>query len=134
MAEPKHDAAYLLEAALWFEYCAAFDVNITTPAAKNMGLAHVHLVRSQAGGLLPAVPDPLGASRLLGDRTVADLHPAAAGPDWRAWASSRFQHAWGDFLQRNDAKNDPQYDTIKDLYLKVISTAKRGVDGQARTH
>lgn len=131
MQAPAANSAYLLEAAQWFEFCRAHDANMTTPGLKNAGLAHVHLVRSKEGKVLPFVPDVLGASRLLGDVGFSRLHPTAATPEWRTWASTRFQTFWGDFLTRPDAKNDPQYDTIKGLYLKVISHKSKGIDARA---
>ena len=125
MKEEPHDPALLLEAAVWFEHCAAYDANMSTPSTKNLGLAHVHLVRStKAPGPLPFVPDPVGAAGILhaaGGEPFAALHPGAATPEWKAWASARFQAMWGEFLARPDATNDAQYDTIKDLYTKVVT-------------
>ena len=104
---------------------------MTTPNVKNMGLAHVHLVRSTKapkGSLPPAVPDPLGDSKLLSDdmRTFRELHPAATGTEWKTWASTRFQVGWGDFLSRPDARDDAQYETIRDLYAKVTTASRSG--------
>ena len=90
-----------------------------------MGLAHVHLVRStKEAKPLPFIPDPLGDARLLhpdDPKTFAEIHPDAATADWKGWASSRFQVSWGEFLARPDATNDAQYDTIKDLYTRVVT-------------
>ena len=54
-----HDATYLYEAAMWFETLYRYDRNMTTANVKNMGLAHVHLVRSTKGKASPSVPDIL---------------------------------------------------------------------------
>ena len=63
-----HDATYLYEAAMWFETLYRYDRNMTTANVKNMGLAHVHLVRSTKGKAPPpTVPDILGNSGLLHD-------------------------------------------------------------------
>ena len=124
-----HDATYLYEAAMWFETLYRYDRNMSTANVKNMGLAHVHLVRSTKGKAPPPiVPDILGASRLLHDeqQTFEQLHPQAMSPDWKTWSSSRFQVGWGDFLGRPEAVQDPQYETIRDLYAKV-TTASRGM-------
>jgi len=55
-----------------------------------------------------------------------DLHPGASAASWKTWASGRFQVAWGDFLSRPDASSDPQYETIRDLYVKVTTASRSG--------
>lgn len=35
---------------------------------------------------------------------------------WKAWSTARFVATWGEFLQRPDAANDPQFNTIKQMY------------------
>lgn len=127
LRDDMHDSQFLYEAAMWFEQLYAYDVNMTTANVKNMGLAHVHLVRSTKGKApVPSVPDILGASGLLSDVSVpfAELHPQAVGADWKTWSSARFQVGWGDFLSRPDAAQDPQYATIRDLYAKVTTASR----------
>jgi hypothetical protein len=122
-----HDATYLYEAATWFETLYRYDRNMTTANIKNMGLAHVHLVRSTKGKAPPpTVPDILGNSGLLHDnqQPFAELHPQAVTGDWKTWSSSRFQVGWGDFLSRPEAVKDPQYETIRDLYAKVTTASR----------
>ena len=127
LREDIHDATYLYEAAMWFETLYRYDKNMTTANIKNMGLAHVHLVRSTKGKAPPPiVPDILGASGLLHDeqQPFEQLHPQAVSPDWKTWSSSRFQVGWGDFLGRPEAVKDPQYETIRDLYAKVTTASR----------
>ena len=112
---------------MWFETLYRYDKNMTTANVKNMGLAHVHLVRSTKGKAPPpTVPDILGASGLLHDaqQPFEKLHPQAVSADWKPWSSSRFQVGWGDFLQRPEAVQDPQYETIRDLYAKVTTASR----------
>ena len=122
-----HDATYLYEAAMWFETLYRYDRNMTTANVKNMGLAHVHLVRSTKGKAPPpTVPDILGNSGLLHDeqQSFAELHPQSITADWKTWSSARFQVGWGDFLSRPEAVKDPQYETIRDLYAKVTTASR----------
>ena len=114
---------YLFEAAVWLEYCRAYDHDLPTHTVKNSGLADVHLVRSSKDGDPPTVRDIFASNAILGPTSFADLHPNATGPGWKTWASDRFVSAWGDFLQRDDAHLDAQYDTIKSLYTTVTKHA-----------
>jgi len=116
---------HLFEAAIWLEYCLAYDLNPPTSVAKNLGLVHVHLVRSQNADALGFVPDILGETQLLNEtmHTIKELYPAAYGPDWKSWSSTRFTVAWADFLSRDDAQLDPQYDTIVNIYTSVTKKA-----------
>lgn len=118
---------YLFEAAQWLEYCLQYDAYVPTHIVKNSGLADVHIVRS-APSSSSRKPFATKLPDILGDRLVlspnmqrfADLHPNATGDEWKTWASERFTKAWGDFLQRSDASEDPQYETIRGIYEKVV--------------
>lgn len=120
---------YLIEAAQWLEYCLEYDAHLPTHTVKNSGLANVHLVRSRVDAnrrrALPKVPDILGSKPILSPSMLSfeELHPRASGPEWKTWASERFSKAWGEFLNRTDATQDPQYSTIKDIYDTVITQA-----------
>ncbi|KAJ8599309.1 hypothetical protein CTAYLR_005324 [Chrysophaeum taylorii] len=113
---------HLVEAAQWLEYCIKYDPNLPTHTVKNSGLADVHLVRSTTDKHKPpAVPDLLGNKPILSANMsrFADLHPRALGAEWKTWASERFTLAWGEFLERKDATDDPQYDTIRHIFDSV---------------
>lgn len=119
----------LIEATQWLEYCLEYDGHLPTHTVKNSGLADVHLVRSRVDATkrraLPNVPDIFGRKPILSPSMLsfAQLHPRAGGSEWKTWASERFSMAWGEFLNRADATEDPQYDTIRDIYDSVIKQA-----------
>ena len=106
------------------EYCVAYDALVSAAALKNLGLAHMNLVRSRGREQLRATRDVFQDRALLNHthfRPFDDQHAAAFGPEWKTWASSRFQFAWGEFLRRPEAKRDPQYETIAGIYAQVTS-------------
>lgn len=47
--------------------------------------------------------------------------------DWKRWSADRFTTLWKHFLERPEAKKDPQYKTIKTMYETVLKAASQGV-------
>uniref|UniRef100_A0A7S3NHK6 Uncharacterized protein n=1 Tax=Aureoumbra lagunensis TaxID=44058 RepID=A0A7S3NHK6_9STRA len=126
----KRRIRHLFEAAIWLEYCIKYDNHLTTAAVKNSGLADVHIVKSPTLSQSPNVTDLFEYHKVLAGpdqkmKTFSDLFPQAFSSDYKTWASERFMYAWGDFLQREDARNDAQYDTIKDIYMTVTSKGRK---------
>lgn len=103
-------ACYFLESATALEGAGA-------PSAllKNLGLSHLHLVRSKLpdSKLLPPVPDVLHTMK---DKVVEWPNEQLG---WKAWSSLRFADAWGRFVAHRDARQDPQFDTIYEMYTAV---------------
>jgi hypothetical protein len=120
----KDDPQPLVDAVYWLENSVLLEQpNVPTALLKNVGLAHVHFVQSgNIGG--GAMPEP-----------SADLFGTTKAIGWPAdkckeWAATRFMHYWGMFLQRGEAKEDPQYGTIKQMYEAVQVRRGRGEGGQ----
>jgi hypothetical protein len=42
---------------------------------------------------------------------------------WRDWSGDRFMTCWGLFLEKDDSKQDSQYNLIKGLYEQVKQKA-----------
>ena len=109
-------AVYFLESAIALESGRNF--TIPSYLYKNAGLAHVHLIQRKdiaANILPPPTNDPF--------RTL----PLLAWPtgEWTSWSSDRFVQYWGKFLKRKDAKADPQYQTIKSMYITATNGKKK---------
>lgn len=136
---PLVEAIYFLESCIYLErgvanisahskispYSSVNDQNAKISALlfKNAGLGHVHLVQN----------------KLLNDHDsdlyepINDLFQTVDAIKWpingsiKKWSSDRFLVLWGSFLSHPDAKQDHQYETIKNIYEKAVSaTATSG--------
>ncbi len=136
---PLVEAIYFLESCIYLErgvantsthskispYSSVNDPNakISALLLKNAGLGHVHLVQN----------------KLLNDHDsesyepINDLFQTLDEINWpisgniKKWSSDRFLVLWGSFLSHPDAKQDHQYETIKNIYEKAVSaTAASG--------
>lgn len=119
---PDEKTRFLFEAAMWLEYCLAYDPKLPTHTLKNAGLADVHLVQSPATAPLIPDDDVLALySHLFSPNGTSfhHLHPEAFGVKWKTWAAARFTEAWGQFLGRPDAQEDPSFATIRDIYTRA---------------
>src|SRR3546814_5376909 len=103
LTQPEH-----LVVACYFRESATALEGSTAPSAllKNLGLCHLHLVRSKLPDdqALPSVADVL---HTLQDQSI---DWPSGRPGWKAWSSLRFLEAWGRFAVHRDAKQDPQLD------------------------
>jgi hypothetical protein len=63
-----------------------------------------------------------------------NLRPLEGQPGvaWRTWASQRFTDCWGEFLRRPDAKNDPSYQGIKNIY-EAVTKASSSSTGSSKS-
>jgi hypothetical protein len=113
---PLVESLYLLESAVYMEG----EVEAPTSLLKNLGLGHVHLVQNKILTSENSIQPKEDYLHLL---EKISWPSAEGGVRWKEWSAHRFQHAWGLFLQRKDANQDPQYATIKNLYEKVIQAA-----------
>lgn len=118
----EHSQAHYLSLACYFlESGVALEQrNASAGALKNLGLAHLHLVKSELpdDAPLPLPPDVL--------RTIRGK--AISWPDgarWKNWCSVRFVHAWGAFLAHKDANSDPQFTSIQKMYTSVLKSTTK---------
>ena len=101
-----------------------------------MGLAMVHIVKTVAQSLPAAVQTTTQLlewadrhSQQVGVGAVKEL-PAWQLEQWKTFAASRFQVAWGEFLKREGADQDPSYARIKGIYEDVMKAARAGAEGR----
>mmetsp|Transcript_72656 Transcript_72656/g.206890 ORF Transcript_72656/g.206890 Transcript_72656/m.206890 type:complete len:880 (-) Transcript_72656:73-2712(-) len=127
-----------VEAATWFEVCEAQDPDYATHNLKNLGLAMVHIVKTQ-GQAPPNGPHTITLLEWAANHTREQGRDPVKGPaavsQWKDYAAERFKSAWGDFLAKPNAKTDPSYESIKGIYESVMQSVKAGVaaQGQAAT-
>lgn len=88
---------------------------------KNLGLCHLHIVRSKLSDEKP-LPDVVDVLHTLRDN-ITPWPANQAG--WKQWSSFRFLDAWGRFVVHRDAKLDPQFDTISQMYASVARKAAK---------
>lgn len=97
---------------------------------KNAGLAYLHIIKSKgistddfesyfkAGfdifNLIPGA-SPKVIWPVMGEDEVTDV---------KVWCVSKFVEYWKEFLSRKDAKHDPQYETIKNIYETATGAAE----------
>lgn len=136
----------LVEALSWLEIARMNDELVSgSPSLwKNLGVGYMHMVRTgTAGENLPKLPP---VKDLFSDTTNEKLtrsidniwwndkvdkrtkgrHMANDNKDWKKWASSRWEVTWGKFLEMEEAKSDPSYATIKNIYDSVmVSSGKK---------
>jgi hypothetical protein len=111
-----------------------------TSLLKNTGLAHVHLMKNM---ILSKGPDGVGSSTTQAkflpsiDRdvfgTLEEIKwPSSSkymvDPDkdtYIQWSSARFLYCWGEFINRQDARQDPQYAVIKQTYDSLYGVIKK---------
>jgi len=92
---------------------------------KNLGLGYLHMVRSEETGF------PMLDELLFVDfdkfmpLTLRDTWWDGNTIDWKTWASNRWEVTWGEFLQMEDAKLDPSYESVKSIYEAVMKSIKR---------
>ena len=102
----------------WAEKASAF----APPSSLSSG--------GEAGGRLPSefstAPGKTPASNLVPD--------VGFGDGWKSWAGERFQAAWGEFLQRPDARRDSSYESIKGIVEKVSKSVKPKATQQQHHH
>lgn len=137
---PLIDAIYWLESAVILETRTLKKGDkVPYPLLKNAGLAHVHLIQSKllrkilddrGDRALPLPNDILSTATMIewpgylkdGSWAGAPLspqeleNPTYIASVYRDWSTSRFVKLWGRFIEDEDAKNDPQFPTIKTMY------------------
>ena len=137
---PLIDAIYWLESAVALEsHTLRKGDRVPYPLLKNTGLAHVHLIQSKllrkileerGDKALPLPNDVLNTASMIewpgyltdGSWAGAPLspqeleNPTYIATVYRDWSTSRFVKLWGRFIEDPDAKNDPQFLTIKTMY------------------
>ena len=106
----------------------------STALLKNTGLAHVYLLKSKNIG---RNEDGSESNFLpLPNHDVFKTYKSLNWPGkdnneyhepWIQWSANRFLYCWGEYLKREDAREDPQYDTIKATYdtMHSLFTKKR---------
>jgi hypothetical protein len=129
-SDPLLDAIYWIEVSLQLEksYPPVPGKPLSPPTSmlKNAGLGHAHLVQSKTverrsgvgGFLLP----------LSGDIFTTIMDNPVDWPVDRAgkeWCADQFVVYWGQFLNREDARLDPQFKAIKSMYDTATATAGR---------
>ena len=107
---------YLVTACYFLESATALEGDAASSALlKNLGLSHLHLVRSRLSDEVPLPP--------VDDYLHTFRNKNINWPDgqihWKQWSSLRFMDAWGRFLAHKDARQDPQFDTIAQMYATV---------------
>jgi hypothetical protein len=122
---PLIESVYLVESAVYMEG----ESEAPTSLLKNLGLAHVHLIQNKVLTGDDSIQPKDDYLRLL-----EKISWPENGVKWKDWSANRFQHAWGLFLQRKDAAQDPQYTTIKNLYEKVTQAAAGNNPQQQRSN
>lgn len=55
----------------------------------------------------------------IGNFTVKSIHLFCFLCRWRDWSAERFMYYWGLFLEKPEARNDPQFQLISNLYGQV---------------
>ena len=94
---------------------------IPTSFFKNIGLAHMNLVRAKKSNDLTSLSlfnDFFGSFNTI-------RWPSKEIRDWKGWSAKQFLHYWKIFLERDDASDDPQYGTIKSIYSQVKKNDNR---------
>ena len=110
------EAVYFLESAVYLENSR--NNTVPTYLLKNLGLAHVHLIQNKEiseQSLKPPIIDFFSSLK----------HIPWPAKEWKAWSSDRFLFAWGSFLRRKDAKSDPQYKVVKDMYSQATKGRRK---------
>jgi hypothetical protein len=88
---------------------------IPTSFFKNIGLAHMNLVRAKKSSELTSL-------RMFSDffNSFDTINwPSRQNKDWKGWSAKQFLQYWKIFLERDDARDDPQYGTILQIYSQV---------------
>lgn len=104
------EAVYFLESAVYLE--KSRNNSVPTFLLKNLGLGHVHLIQSKEisdKNLKPPRSDHFNSLTRI----------SWPSKEWKSWSSDRFVYAWGSFLKRKDAKDDPQYNVMKNMYKQA---------------
>ncbi len=133
---PLVEAIYFLESCIYLErgvantsdntvkispYSTVNDPNakINALLLKNAGLGHVHLVQNKIVNDQDAeVYEPM--NDLF--HTLDEINWPTNG-NIKKWSSDRFLVLWGSFLSHPDAKQDHQYETIKNIYEKALGAS-----------
>ncbi len=108
----------IVDAVYWLETGYLLEQNASSASLlKNLGLAHIDLLQNNALSKRKQLLYP--SEDIFG--TLKDLNwpNAAAFVDWKQWSMEKFTFYWGAFLDREDAKYDGQYETIKAAYLNT---------------
>ncbi len=110
------DPTPLINSLYWLESSVIYESKIgerIVPSAllKNCGLVHLHLVKSAKATFIEPPPDVL--------QTLDIINWPLNSSSWKTWSSERFLKYWGEFVKRDDAKLDSQFETIKAMYEKV---------------
>ena len=114
--------------------CEAQDPDYATHNLKNLGLAMVHIVKTQGQ---PPANGPHTEQLLdwAANHTHSQGRKPVTGPKtpaaWKDYAAERFKSAWGGFLARPDAKSDPSYESIKGIYQSVMQTVQNEAQSRA---
>ena len=118
----------LVDAVYWLETTIYYEMKVHSPPLhvpigllKNLGLAHANLVQCRALSGAKTLPLP---SYDVFKSTMEISWPSTINgmKTWQEWSTNRFLYAWGAFLQEENAKQDPQYGTIKKMF-ETVNTA-----------
>jgi len=116
----------LIDAIYWLE--TAYQLEGTQCASnllKNLGLAYIDLLQCKSLGQEKYLSGP---SEDIFDTfdTLPSWPSNNNGEDaWKQWAMEQFTKYWGLYLQRPDAKGDPQYATIKNAHSATLKTLEQ---------
>ena len=82
--------------------------------AKNTGLGHVYLLQNKV--LDKDQPLTISYDFFQSAKVMGWPEP---GKDWKLWAAEQFAAYWGAFVEMPDARKDPQFETIKETWIKA---------------
>eukprot|EP01041_Mallomonas_annulata_P009255 gene9255-19212_t len=120
------DPQALVEAVYWLETAVFMEMYVHTssppPAGllKNLGLGHAHLVQCKA--ISGDEPLPLPKVDIFNTVHSINWPYKKDSGRWKEWSSTRFVYAWGEYVNRPEAKHDKQYETVKSM----LEVATRG--------
>ena len=118
----------LVESAMWMEYALKADMENSFSAAllKNLGLAYLHIVRSDSKLFShkkvrrSLTKTEIGSIDLLPYISEVWLADTVDNPEEiKTWATKRWSECWGEYLLTDDAKEEGSYAQVKQIYDEV---------------
>lgn len=100
-----------------------------TSLLKNIGLSYLHVIRNTAivsGDFDFFYNTGSDIFHLIdNDQIHWPILAKGTNDELKVWCVTMFVEYWGEFLNRKDAKDDPQYDTIKSIYNTATGAATK---------
>ena len=111
----------IAEAAAWLEVASSLDERLENSPSmkKNLGLAYMNIVRSKENHL-PIVDDIFGYI----NNETKHVWVGQNDEDWKAWATNQWQRTWGQFLEIDSAREEPDYFIVKQIYESVMKSSR----------